>query len=105
VEDIRRGAKQNEDVPVDEPRKSAPSDAQYLSNGIFASTGPYGICYDTGSLGAEVEVSHYFTSQWRNTQLPSALLKRLRSIFGSFADYDMSKLFVPFITSYWSCYD
>lgn len=41
------------------------SDAQYLSNGTFASAGLYGVRYDTGSFGPEVEEIHYFTNQWR----------------------------------------
>lgn len=41
------------------------SDAQYLTNGTFASAGIHDIRYDTGSFGPEVEESHYFISQWR----------------------------------------
>lgn len=39
--------------------------AQYLTNGTFATEGTYGVRYDTGSFGPEVEEFHYFFDQWR----------------------------------------
>lgn len=39
--------------------------AQYLTNGTFATEGVYGVRYDTGSFGPQVEEFHYFFDQWR----------------------------------------
>ena len=44
--------------------------AQYLTNGTFATEGTYGVRYDTGSFGPNVEVFHYFFDQWRK-HIPS----------------------------------
>ena len=46
--------------------------AQYLTNGTFAKKGTYGVRYDTGSFGPDVEVFHYFFDQWREHILPFA---------------------------------